>query len=474
MKLERADVESLGRLVGQGFSGIENPTVSIDSRSIKQGDVFVALRGEKNDGHEFVKAAFENGAQLAVVNHVWFEKHGAAFFDKAMLVSKDTLSALQQLARVYRRKFAVPIVAIGGNCGKTTTKEMTAAVLRSTYNVLATEGNLNNHIGVPLTLFGLRASTEIAVIEMGMNHAGEMTQLCSIAEPTHGLITNIGKAHIEFFSSEEAVAEAEGELFAWLSKTGGSMLVNVDDEQVMKQAGRAGEKKFYGVKRASIQGISAGHDVEAEELSMDDNGCVKFRLTMRTGAVEVQLRISGRHNIYNALAAAAVGYNFGVLPERIKDALENFEINPALKRMSVSETGGVVLINDTYNANPESMRAGLQTLADMKNKGKKIAVLGDMLELGKSSASEHKALGEFITTLKLDALLTFGTETKRTLDAATVKETKAHFKTKADLANALKSIASRGDAILFKGSRGMKMEEVFEAMKEHLRLRNGH
>ncbi|MGQ9804965.1 MAG: UDP-N-acetylmuramoyl-tripeptide--D-alanyl-D-alanine ligase [Chlorobiales bacterium] len=461
MSLTKNDLERVGNLQAESITAIEAVKVTTDSRTIQSGEIFVALKGETHDGHGFINAALEKGALLCVVSKSWRDAHRN--LKGNFLVVPDTLLALQELARLYRRKFLIPIVAIGGNSGKTTTKEMMAHVLRSTFKTHATQGNLNNHIGVPLTLFGLRSETEIAVIEMGMNHAGEMTRLCQIAEPTHALITNVGKAHIEFFEKIEAVAEAEGELFKWIATHGGDAFVNTDDEWVLKQSEGIAQRLFYGTKKD----CQIARDVCAEELETDELGCPKFRVSVGETSEEIALKISGRHNVQNALAAVAVGLNFGVPLSRIKESLESFEINPALKRMSVTIEGDVVLMNDAYNANPESMRAGLNALKEVKNSGRKIAVLGDMLELGVLSKKEHEELGKFITTLNIDMLFGFGKEIKNTVTSADVV-LKKHFDTKNELAKMLMESLAAGDAILFKGSRGMKMETVFEEVKQYL------
>jgi UDP-N-acetylmuramoyl-tripeptide--D-alanyl-D-alanine ligase len=462
--LTKEDLCEVGQVIG-ALERVAQPKAVIDSRKIVGGEIFFALKGERTDGHNFIEEALQRGAALAVVSEAWYKDNKEKFFDK-LLVVPEVLSALQALARLYRRKFTVPIVAIGGGSGKTTTKEMIAAVLRTSYNTLATEGNLNNHIGLPLTLFGLREATEIAVLEMGMNHKGEMLELCEIAEPTHGLITNIGKAHIEFFGTLEAIAEAEGELFEWLGKSGGTAFVNADDAWVMQVADKVMQKMLYGIVTPAHPNRREVLDLYAEEIGLDERGRPTFKLATQEAEEVLKLRMSGRHNITNALAAAAVGLNFGISLAQVKAALENFEINPALKRMAVYEQQGVIIINDTYNANPESMRCGLQTLKSMKHSGKKIAVLGDMLELGALSESEHTLLGEFISQLELDVLFVYGEAMKATLNAARVPA-KQHFESKAQLAKSLKGLLQPGDAVLFKGSRAMKMEEVIEMMQAH-------
>jgi UDP-N-acetylmuramoyl-tripeptide--D-alanyl-D-alanine ligase len=462
--LTKKELSEVGQVIGT-VERVTQPKAVIDSRKIVGGEIFFALKGERTDGHNFVEEALRRGAALAVVSRAWYEENQEKFFDK-LLVVPEVLSALHTLARLYRRKFAVPIVAVGGGSGKTTTKEMIAAVLRTSYNTLATEGNLNNHIGLPLTLFGLREATEIAVLEMGMNHKGEMLELCAIAEPTHGLITNIGKAHIEFFGTLEAIAEAEGELFEWLGKSGGTAFVNADDAWVMQVADKVMQKMLYGIVTPAHPNRREVLDLYAEEIGLDERGRPTFKLATQEAEEVVKLRMSGRHNITNALAAASVGLNFGVSLAQVKAALENFEINPALKRMAVYERQGIIIINDTYNANPESMRCSLQTLKTMQHGGKKIAVLGDMLELGALSESEHALLGEFISQLELDVLFVHGEAMKATLDAAKVRM-KQHFESKVQLADRLKELLQPGDAVLFKGSRSMKMEEVIEMMQVH-------
>ncbi len=460
--LTKEDLCEVGQVIG-AVERVAQPKAVIDSRKIVGGEIFFALKGERTDGHNFVEEALQRGAALAVVSEAWYKENKEKFFDK-LLVVPEVLSALHALARLYRRKFTVPIVAVGGGSGKTTTKEMIAAVLRTSYNTLATEGNLNNHIGLPLTLFGLRETTEIAVLEMGMNHKGEMLELCTIAEPTHGLITNIGKAHIEFFGTLEAIAEAEGELFEWLGNSGGTAFVNADDAWVMQVADKVMQKMLYGIVTPTHPNRREVLDLYAEEMGLDERGRPTFKLATQEAEEVLKLRMSGRHNITNALAAAAVGLNFGVSLAQVKTALENFEIEPALKRMAVYEQQGIIIINDTYNANPESMRSGLQTLKSMQHSGKKIAVLGDMLELGALSESEHTLLGEFISQLELDVLFVYGEAMKATLNAAKVPA-KQHFESKAQLAESLKKLLQPGDAVLFKGSRAMKMEEVIEIMQ---------
>ncbi|MDX2128012.1 MAG: UDP-N-acetylmuramoyl-tripeptide--D-alanyl-D-alanine ligase [Chloroherpetonaceae bacterium] len=471
--INEADLQQLGNLVmpsGKESIGLEQPKVVIDSRKVIGGEIFVALKGENTDGHAFLNTVAERKASLAIVSHQYWATHQEELPLMPLLVTSDPLETLQNLAKQYRKKFSIPVVALGGNSGKTTTKEMTATVLRAYCHTLSTEGNLNNHIGVPMTLLGLRKETEIAVIEMGMNHYDEMTELCNIAAPTHGLITNIGKAHIEYFGSIENVANAEAELFEYLNETEGSAFINTNDDLVLEKSEMVRHKILMAVKTPDWimkrGGLKA--DVIAEEIGLNETGAVKMRISTGEKSFEIQLKMTGRHNIFNALSAAAVGLNFGVSPESITRSLEQFEMAPALKRMVVFQESGITIINDTYNANPESMRAGITALCDIQHSGKKVAILSDMLELGNLSQSEHRAIGDFLNETKVDLLFTIGSWAEEINNAAQVA-IKMHFKTKAEVAEALTNTVKAGDALLFKGSRGMKVEEILDLFIKNIR-----
>jgi len=432
------------------FSG-----VSTDTRSLQKGEVYFALPGEKFDGHRFVDDAFRKGAGCAVVAEKAEEMRWSSL---PLLVVENTVTALGALARTWRNKFRIPIVAVGGSNGKTTTKEMIARVLSKKYETLSTEGNLNNHLGVPKTLFRLAPAHEVAVVEVGTNHPGEIAYLCEILKPTHGMITNVGREHLEFFRTVEGVASAEGELFNAIAKNG-TGFVNTDDEYVVAQAKQLKTKVTYGFtkKEARIRG---------EFLKMDEQGCVEFSITRQPGkAFSVHMRVPGKHMISNALAAAAVGLEFDVQPRQIREALESF--TAVGKRMEVLRAGKVTILNDTYNANPESAISALETLAAMKSRGKKIVVLADMLELGETSAAEHASLGKCVSSMGFGYLFTFGEMARRIHDAATVPM-KVHYDQKNILAEFLVELLSPGDAVLVKGSRGMKMEDVVTFIVERL------
>jgi UDP-N-acetylmuramoyl-tripeptide--D-alanyl-D-alanine ligase len=359
--------------------------VSTDSRTTQSGDLYVALRGATFDGHAFVGAAFAAGASAAVVEEESGDPQTAG---KPLLLVADTLRALGALGRIYRDRFTIPILAVAGSNGKTTTKEMIAGVLEEKYSVLKTEGNLNNEIGVPMTIFRLNRKHEVAVVEIGTNHPGEIARLCGILAPTHGLITGIGREHLEFFGSVDGVAEEEAELFRSIAASAGSTaIVNADDPRV-GLAGRAVKRKVtYGFesRSASVRGRSVVLDGEGR-------ASFEFRSARMKRWHRVQLFIPGRHNAINALSAAAVGVAFHVPPAGICSALGSWRTGA--RRMESLSFGGVTVLNDTYNANPDSAIEALRTLASLRVPGKKIAVLGDMKELGERAAEGHAEVGK--------------------------------------------------------------------------------
>lgn len=435
--------------------------VSTDSRTTQPGNLFIALRGERFDGHDFLTKAVARGAVCVVVEKRWVDANGTlcASLTVPKVVVADTTVALGEIARVYRRKFELPILAIGGSNGKTTTKEMIAAVLRTKYNVLATEGNLNNHIGVPQMLLRLDAKHDVAVIEMGTNHPGEITHLCTITEPTHGLMTNIGREHLEFFGSLRGVAKAEGELFEWLRKQSPRSLlfVNADDPLVVELAKGHARVVRFGMR-------SRRADVVGRVEGMSDAACATLSIrAKRRKPFIVELRVPGMHNAQNALAAVAVGLSFRVPVKNIQEALASFAA--ASKRMEVLSVDGITILNDTYNSNPDSVLVALQTLQAMTVRGKRIAVLADMLELGERAEQEHTAIGKVVATYGVEYLLTYGPLSRFTHDAAKT-QFKAHYDQKNMLAEYLAELLTEGDVVLVKGSRGMKMEDIVTFLKE--------
>lgn len=431
--------------------------VSTDSRTALRNDLFFAIRGEKFDAHQFIDDVVRKDVAAIVVRREWADRNDIYFktFPCAFVVVPDTTIAFGELARIYRRKFDIPVVAVAGSNGKTTTKEMVTAVLRTKYAVLATEGNLNNHIGVPQTLFRLGSEHDVAVVELGTNHFGELKYLCQIAEPTHGLITNIGKEHLEFFGDEEGVAKEETELFRYLDEHGGFAFVNADDKRLTAAA----EK----LRHALTYGTHSGADVRARKIDVNELGQSRFLVTWPKKDVEIAVRLSvpGRHNVVNAAAACAVGLKLKAKPKKISDALKKFA--PASKRMEVLSQNGVIIINDTYNSNPDSVVAALKTLQSFDTSGRKIAVLADMKELGETSKREHTNIGVVASEMKLDRLFTFGPFSKYTTEAFGHSSAR-HFDEKEELIGTLRPMLKAGDVVLIKGSRGMKMEEVVHAV----------
>jgi UDP-N-acetylmuramoyl-tripeptide--D-alanyl-D-alanine ligase len=435
------------------LAGMTCRAVSTDSRTIARGDVFVALKGESFDGHRFVGTAAARGAICAVVER-------GARIDGAgsmpLIVVDNTTLALGRLARQYRRKFSIPFIAVAGSNGKTTTKELIAHLLATRYRVLSTTGNLNNHIGVPQTLLRLERRHDIAVVEIGTNHPGELTYLCSILEPTHGIITNIGHEHMEFFRSLNGVERAEGELFRALEHDGFAY-VNAGDPRVVRQSKGILKTIRYGWSGASL-------DVRGRFLRFGANGCGECSVRQKKRrAFNIRLSIPGRHAVENALAAAVVALSHGIRPASIKRAMRSFMA--VHNRMEALRIDGVIVLNDTYNANPDSMLAALETGAMMRCRGKRIAVLGDMFELGAVSRRAHEGIGRAVGRMKYDRLMTVGRLAKFACDKAGLKA-KQHYDSKQQLAKDLKNDMRPGDLVLVKGSRGMKMEEIVASLQK--------
>ncbi len=426
-----------------------------DSRKVLPGDLFFALRGERHDAHDFLDAVFQVPQTTAVVEQKWFEQQ-AVLPHGQLIVVGDTLRALQDASAFYRKKFDIPVLAITGSNGKTTTKEMTAAVLGEKYRVVKNPGNFNNHIGLPLTLFDINPQTEFAVVEMGANHFGEISRLCEIADPDWGLVTNVGGAHLEYFGSVQDVARAKGELFNYLSQKQGLGFVNQDDALVVEIARPLSRKFSFGLaKEAQVSG---------KILSLDDLGRAVFRVN---GEI-IHLRVAGIHQVQNAVAAAAVGIYAGLSIEQIKNALEAF--SGVGKRMELLQVNDILVLNDTYNANLASMESGLKTLAHIRHQrgGRSFAVLADMLELGQKSEEQHRLVGEIAAEIGIDFLLTFGKEARAIYQSALEMGLvhAYHFDEKEDLEEFLQAYLRGGDLVLVKGSRGMEMETIVQFLKD--------
>ncbi|MBO8093489.1 MAG: UDP-N-acetylmuramoyl-tripeptide--D-alanyl-D-alanine ligase [Prosthecochloris sp.] len=461
--LNREDLEAAGKPAG--FAPDEDvclcdPAVSIDSRLVTPGGVFVALQGERADGHDYVDEVFRRGAFLAVVSSDWFTRHspGPLLPGRRFLVADDTCHALQELARRYRRHFDIPVIGIGGSNGKTTTKEMVGAVLSTAFRVHMSKGNLNNHLGVPLTILGLRDTHQIAVVEMGINHPGEMELLTSIAMPDYALLTNIGHEHLEFLCDLDGVEEAETVMFRYTAGNGGTLFVNTDDHRLSVAAGDFENKICYG----SAPSVNR---FWPEKVVLDRRGRTSFRLCSQRGCVDLTLNFAGRHNVHNAVAAASVGDVFRVPLTSIASGLESLVPEEGWKRLERIDAGDVRIFNDTYNANPDSVTMAMKTVCEMPCSGRRVLVLGDMLELGSVSADEHRRIGELAVKLPFDALFTYGESSALACRAAGPK-CRGHFSSHAHLLEALKAFLAAHDVLLLKGSRGMRLERIAEGLRD--------
>ena len=424
--------------------------VSTDSRQPQPGTLFFALNGPSFRGADFAPGALAKGASHAVVDDEALAAQGPDRYTYA----PDPLAALQALALEHRRHFAGPVLAVTGSNGKTTTKELLTVVLAQKYNVLATIGNLNNHIGVPLTLLRLKpAEHDFAVIEMGANHRGEIADYCQWAEPTHGLITNIGKAHLEGFGGEEGIAKGKGELFDYLASHGGTLFINTLDAKIPGVAVAAVKANRNGPAPVLATYPSAGDTYPATFLKADP--ALHLRLWDGT---EVAAQLTGDYNFPNLAAAAAVGAFFDVPAAKVAAALAAY--NPQNNRSQLVHTPhGNDLILDAYNANPSSMAAALRSFAGRPTSAgqHRVAILGDMFELGETSAAEHQLVGELLTELKLDKAVLIGPLMQA---AAQAHPAARHFTTKADAAEWLAHHPLDGQLVLLKGSRGMGLETL--------------
>ncbi len=455
-------VAEIARATGGTIIGSDNGAVvgvSTDSRKVQTGELFVPLRGERFDGHDFIEEVVAQGGRVFLAELAWTSTHRVPA-GKTCIAVTDTLQALGELAGFHRRRFDLPVVGITGSNGKTTTKEMLAGILALTGAGLKTSGNLNNLIGLPQMLLQLTAEHRWAVLEMGMSVPGEIDRLAEIACPEVGIITNAFPAHLETLGSVEGVARAKGELFLRLPADGWAVY-NADDPLIARCPSPS------GVTRLSF-GLQ-GAEVSATGIRSEGPAGQSFILHLPQGALDVRMKVYGLHNVYNALAAAAAATALGVVPEVIGAGLAAF--TPVTKRFNLEEVGGIVLIDDSYNANPASMAAALVTLRDISEESRAMAVLGDMLELGEGAAKAHRELGRLAATC-VERLYLLGAQAETVaagaveggLDAAEVVVANDHEEILADL----RRVLAKGDYLLVKGSRGMQMETVAEGIRKHL------
>ena len=416
-------------------------SVSTDSRHCTPGSLFFALHGASFDGNRFAAQALADGCSFAVIDNADYLVEG----DERYLLVDDTLKTLQDLARYHRRELRIPVIAITGTNGKTTTKELVAAVLSRGYNVLATEGNLNNHIGVPLTLLKISHENQIAVIEMGANHPGEIKELALIAEPDCGMITNVGKAHLEGFGSFEGVIQTKNELFDYLrTKEDAVAFVNYDNSLLCEMAHDL--KCIYYGTNTSLS--VSGHTANSASLLT-----FVWRTAEKSEYHRVFTRLIGDYNLYNALAAITIGTYFNVDDAEISKAIADY--TPQNNRSQLTETSDNTLVVDAYNANPSSMMAALENFRDSRG-GNKMVILGDMRELGKDSAVEHQKIVDFLQKCDCGQVILVGSEFSAT------KNDYLNFADTAQLIDYLKANKPVGFTILIKGSNGIKLSTITE------------
>lgn len=444
MTLREIAAASEGRFCGDAslLDGSVSDVV-IDSRVAKAGTLYVPIRGERFDGHDFIGAARENGAICVLSEHPLVEE--------PYILVPDTLLALQRIAAHYRNKFSIPVIAISGSVGKTSTKEMLAAVLSVRFNVLKTIGSMNNQTGVPLTLFRLDGSHDAAVIEMGTNHFGEIDALAKIVSPTVCLLTNIGVAHIEFFGSREGILKGKCEMLPYLRK-GGRIIVNGDDDLLSTVPG------------AMRYGVGERCDLRAVDIAECGLDGMEFTAVYGDTRARVRVPSPGGHAVSNALAAMSAGLSLGMRLDELARGVAAFE--PPSGRMSIQHTARYTVLDDSYNANPNSVMAAIDVLE--KVGGRRVAILGDMLELGAQTDEYHEVVGMYAARHGIDLILCVGPNSEQTfLGAHAIAPHRTrYFETLESLRSILPYLLREQDTVLVKGSRGMHLERIVELLTQ--------
>ena len=435
------------RILQQGRRDMLYRNVTTDTRTVGEDDLFAALKGEKFDGHDFIEQAVSDGAAGVIV------EDAARLYpdgDYTIFVVKNTRKAYQDLALFHRRRFSIPVVAVTGSAGKTSTRALIATVLEQKYNVLQTEKNFNNEIGLPRTLLQLTKEHGVCVVELGMRGLGQIKELVDIAEPTVGVVTNVGKSHIELLGSQAQIAKAKGELVEALGSDGTAVL-NQDDKRVAAMAGKC-KGKVVGF------GIINDAPVMAGTIKNSEKG-LSFTCRCFDQVIDVHMAVIGTHNVYNALAAVAVGRLLGLSEHQMQKGLAEYKGVPM--RQELVNIDNVVFVNDAYNANPASMKEAVDTLVTLTG-GRKIAVLGGMLELGDWAEKEHEKIGTYLADKKVDVLIALGDEARFMAKAAKAAGMNEVYTvtTHAEAAAVLRRIMRQGDTVLLKGSRDFAMEKI--------------
>lgn len=424
--------------------------VCTDTRKIKKGNLFIPLKGENFDGHNFIKQAYENGAVC-----VLSEKNTEELSERIWIEVTDTSEALKSLAEYYRGLFPIPVVAITGSTGKTTTKDIIASVLSQKYNTLKTEGNYNNEIGVPLTVFGIDENTEVAVIEMGMNHFGEIHNLSKIGKPDIAVITNVGVSHIENLGSREGILKAKCEIFDFMDENSLKVL-NGDDDMLSVLVGKEKSACFYGLENKN-------NEVYAENIVKKGFDGTEFTVNMQNDSFRVYMPVPGIHNVYNSLAAAAVGRRLGLTFKQISDGIESF--SQTKMRMDIIKKNGYTIINDVYNANPASVKAAVDVISEAD--GRNVCILGDMFELGEFAPKLHFDIGKYVFENKnIDVIVCIGVLSENMYKGAETVKSKNqkayYFTSQEEFFGEIFDILKKDDNVLVKASRGMNFEKTIE------------
>lgn len=445
--------------------------VRTDSRSVRKGDLFVALKGERFDGHHFVDGAFKQGAKGVVIEAASADGSDVRGYlrasasvrgpDPLVVKVKDSLRAYQDLAAFHRRRFDVPVIAVTGSNGKTTTKEMVGKALSRRWRLLQTIGNLNNRIGLPQTVLRLTASHQVAVLELGVDAEGQTTRLANVARPTIGIITNVGRDHLEFFGSVDGSARAKAELLPALPKDG-ALILNADDPyyHFFRRRARCSVVSFGLRNHADVRGSEIRRRGKRVEF--------RFQITGRQRAHRVSLAVPGTHNVSNALAAVAVGHVLGLSMAKVAEGLSR--VRPVAMRSHVYFRRGLTIIQDCYNANPDSMKAAVTLLKNLGEHKRTIAVLADMLELGEDARTLHREVGAHVADSRISFLIacgSLGKDVARGAAARGMSRSRIIETQRERAASVLRALAEPGDVVLLKASRGMKMETVLDALTRH-------
>ena len=425
---------------------LKHPVVCTDSRKIQRGCLFFSLKGENFNGNKFAFGAIRDGASLAVVDEPEY-KLGENYF-----LVDDVLKTLQELANYHREQLKIPVIAITGSNGKTTTKELVRVVLSKKYKVYATNGNLNNHIGVPLTLLSMPADTEIAIIEMGANHQKEIAILCRIAQPTHGIVTNVGEAHLEGFGGFEGVKKGKGELYDYLASQDGTAFVNADNKHLDEMSSSIKKRIFYGYRPSG----SCWGEIISDDVFLS----LRWKCSKEVAFINTSTHLPGKLNFENILAAVSVGNYFEVPQKDISDAVSEYVPSNMRGQIIVKKSNSILL--DTYNANPSSMKAALQDFASGFKEKRKIVVLGDMMELGDESAGKHREVVEFLVSCRFSEVALIGEkfgEWKSMIDCK-------NFNTTEEAGAWLSENNFHSSVFLIKGSRKMQLEKLVDYFPE--------